>query len=62
MCVCRIWAMSVWVEIGVWVLVCMCVCVEQQVCQYGARGSLVERQRVYLHKRVCVCERKDRDV
>ena len=55
LCVCRIWAMSVWVETGVCVLVYMCVCVEQQVCQCGVRGSLVERQRVYLHKWVCVC-------
>ena len=56
--------MSVWMEIGVCVLVCMCMCVyvEQDLCQCGARGRLVERQRVYLHKWVCVCVRRDTDV
>lgn len=37
---------------GVYVYVCLC----------GARGRLVERQRVYLHKWVCVCVRRDTDV
>lgn len=51
--VCRIWAVSVWVEIGVCFGVY--VCLWSNRCVNGGERAFLWRDRVYLHKWVCVC-------